>query len=109
MTIEELRAQFPQLQRTVYGKPLVYLDNAATSLRPKSVIDRWTEISAHGTANLHRAVHHIAAEATEAYENARAAVASFINAPSADEVVFTSGATHSLNLAAWGIGEAAAE
>lgn len=106
MTIEELRAQFPQLQRTVYGKPLVYLDNAATSLRPQSVIDRWTEISAHGTANLHRAVHHIAAEATEAYENARVAVADFINAPSADEVVFTSGATHSLNLAAWGIGEA---
>ena len=106
MTTEEVRAQFPQLKRTVYGKPLVYLDNAATSLRPQSVIDRWTEISAQGTANLHRAVHHVAAEATEAYENARKAVADFINAPETEEVIFTSGATHSLNLAAFGIGEA---
>ena len=106
MTTEEVRAQFPQLKRTVYGKPLVYLDNAATSLRPQSVIDRWTEISAQGTANLHRAVHHVAAEATEAYENARKAVADFINAAETEEVIFTSGATHSLNLAAFGIGEA---
>ena len=105
MTTEDIRKQYPQLQRTVYGKPLVYLDNAATSLRPQSVIDRWSEISANGTANLHRAVHHIAAEATEAYENARAAVAEFINAPETEEVVFTSGATHSLNLAAFGVGE----
>ncbi|MBR5904913.1 MAG: SufS family cysteine desulfurase [Bacteroidales bacterium] len=105
MTTEEVRAQFPQLKRTVYGKPLVYLDNAATSLRPQSVIDRWTEISAQGTANLHRAVHHIAAEATEAYENARKAVADFINTAETEEVIFTSGATHSLNLAAFGIGE----
>ena len=106
MTTKQIRKQFPQLQRTVYGKPLVYLDNAATSLRPQSVIDRWSEISAHGTANLHRAVHQVAVEATEAYENARAAVAGFINAPETEEVVFTSGATHSLNLAAFGIGEA---
>lgn len=106
MTTEEIRAQFPQLTRTVYGKPLVYLDNAATSLRPQSVIDRWSEISAHGTANLHRAVHHVAAEATEAYENARTAVAGFINAPETEEVIFTYGATHSLNLSAFGIGEA---
>ena len=106
MTTEEIRSQFPQLTRTVYGKPLVYLDNAATSLRPQSVIDRWSEISAHGTANLHRAVHHVAAEATEAYENARTAVAEFINAPETEEVIFTTGATHSLNLAAFGIGEA---
>ena len=106
MTTEEFRAQFPQLQRSVYGKPLVYLDNAATSLRPLPVIDRWAEISSQGTANLHRAVHHIAAEATEAYENARQAVAEYINATAIEEVVFTSGATHSLNLAAFGIGEA---
>ena len=106
MTTEEIRAHFPQLQRTVYGKPLVYLDNAATSLRPQSVIDRWSEISATGTANLHRAVHHIAAEATEAYENARRAVAEYINASETEEVIFTSGATHSLNLAAFGISEA---
>ena len=106
MTTEQIRTQFPQLQRTVYGKPLVYLDNAATSLRPQSVIDRWAEISATGTANLHRAVHQVAVEATGAYENARKAVAEFINAPETEEVIFTSGATHSLNLAAFGIGEA---
>ena len=105
MTEQQLRKQFPQLQRTVYGKPLVYLDNAATSLRPQSVIDRWADISANGTANLHRAVYHVAAEATEAYENARLAVAHFINAPELEEVIFTSGATHSLNLAAYSIGE----
>ena len=105
MTTEEIRSQFPQLQRTEYGKPLVYLDNAATSLRPQSVIDRWSDISAHSTANLHRAVHHVASEATEAYENARRAVAEFINAPETEEVIFTSGATHSLNLAAFGIAE----
>ena len=106
MTTEQIRTQFPQLQRTVYGKPLVYLDNAATSLRPQTVIDRWSQISASGTANLHRAVHKVAAEATEAYEDARKAVAEFINAAEPEEVIFTSGATHSLNLAAYSIGEA---
>lgn len=103
---EEIRSQFPQLSRKVYGKPLVYLDNAATSLRPRNVIERWTEVSSQATANLHRAVHHVAAEATEAYEAARDAVAAFINAGSREEVIFTSGATHSLNLAAFSIGEA---
>ncbi len=106
MTTEQLRSLFPQLSRSVYGKPLVYLDNAATALRPQSVIDCWSDISAHTTANLHRAVHLIAAQATELYENARGAVASFVNAPSSDEIIFTSGATHSLNLLAYGLGEA---
>lgn len=106
MTTEELRSCFPQLKRSVYGKPLVYLDNAATSLRPQSVIDRWDEISANGTANLHRAVHHIAAEATEAYENARKVVGEYINSPETEEVIFTSGTTHAINLAAFSIGEA---
>ena len=101
-----IREQFPQLERKVYGKPLVYLDKAATSLRPRSVIERWTEISSHSTSNLHRAVHHIAAEATEAYEAARDAVRDFINAPQREEVIFTSGTTHAINLAAWSIGEA---
>ena len=101
-----IREQFPQLKRSVYGKPLVYLDNAATSLRPQCVIDRWTEISSRSTANLHRAVHHVAAEATEAYEAARDAVREFLNAASREEIIFTSGATHALNLAAWSIGEA---
>lgn len=106
MTTEEIRSCFPQLERTVYGKPLVYLDNAATSLRPRSVIDCWDDSASHNTANLHRAVHRIATEATEAYEDARKAVAEFINAPETEEVIFTSGATHSLNLAAFCIGEA---
>lgn len=106
MTLQELRKQFPQLERTVYGKPLVYLDNAATSLRPQSVIRRWTLSASTATANLHRAVHLVATEATEAYENARDAVASFINAADRKEVIFTSGATHALNLAAFAAGEA---
>jgi cysteine desulfurase/selenocysteine lyase len=106
MNIQQLREQFPQLSRTVYGKPLVYLDNAATSLRPQPVIDKWTEISSERTANLHRAVHHIAAEATEEYENTRLKVAGFINASDPSEIVFTSGATHSLNLLAFSLGEA---
>lgn len=106
MNIQQLREQFPQLSRTVYGKPLVYLDNAATSLRPQPVIYKWTEISSERTANLHRAVHHIAAEATEEYENTRLRVAGFINAPDPSEIVFTSGATHSLNLLAYSLGEA---
>ena len=106
MNIQQLREQFPQLSRTVYGKPLVYLDNAATSLRPQPVIDKWTEISSERTANLHRAVHHIAAEATEEYENTRLRVSGFINAPDPSEIVFTSGATHSLNLLAFSLGEA---
>ena len=100
------RNEFPQLARTVYGKPLVYLDNAATSLRPRSVIECWDEISSVRTANLHRAVHRIATEATDAYESARDAVRRFINAPQREEVIFTSGATHSINLAAWSFGEA---
>ncbi|MBO4743061.1 MAG: aminotransferase class V-fold PLP-dependent enzyme [Bacteroidales bacterium] len=106
MTTQELRGCFPQLSRTVYGKPLVYLDNAATSLRPQSVIDCWDDISSRSTANLHRAVHLVAIEATDAYENARAAVAGFINAADTQEVVFASGATHGLNLLAFSLGEA---
>lgn len=102
----DLRNEFPQLGRTVYGKPLVYLDNAATSLRPRNVTACWDEISSMRTANLHRAVHRVATEATEAYEAARDAVREFINAPEREEVIFTSGATHSLNLAAWSFGEA---
>ena len=106
MTTEELRTHFPQLGRSVYGKPLVYLDNAATSLRPQETIDKWTEITATKTANLHRAVHCIANEATAEYENTRKAVADFIKAADYKEVIFTSGATHAINLAAYSIGKA---
>ena len=105
-SIDDIRAQFPQLQRTVYGKPLVYLDNAATSLRPRSVIERWSRSASEQSANLHRAVHRVAVEATDAYEQARDAVRDFINAPEREEVIFTSGTTHAINLAAFSIGEA---
>ena len=106
MTVEELRKQFPGLSGTVYGKPLVYLDNAATIQRPSCVIDKWTDLSVHHNANLHRAVHKIAAEATEEYESARDAVRAFLNAGSREEIVFTSGATASINLVAFSFGEA---
>ena len=106
MTVEELRKQFPGLSGTVYGKPLVYLDNAATIQRPASVIDKWTDLTVHHNANLHRAVHKIAAEATEEYESARDAVRSFLNAKSREEIIFTSGATASINLVAFSFGEA---
>ena len=105
-SIDDIRAQFPQLQRTVYGKPLVYLDNAATSLRPRSVIERWSRSASEQSANLHRAVHRVAVEATDAYEQARDAVRNFINTPEREEVIFTSGTTHAINLAAFSIGEA---
>ena len=106
MNQNEFRALFPQTSRTVYGKPLVYLDNAATSLRPKPVLKCWNEISSNTTANLHRAVHLVATEATQAYEQAREDVAAYIKAADNQEVVFTSGATHALNLLAFSLGEA---
>lgn len=101
-----LRSLFPQLSEQVYGKPLVYLDNAATALRPQSVIDCWKELSERKNANLHRAVHYTAEVATAAFEDARDAVRAFIGAASREEVIFTSGATHSLNLAAFSFSEA---
>ena len=106
MQSEKIRKEFPQLGEQVYGKPLVYLDNAATSLRPLSVIRKWTELSSRYNANLHRAVHHIAAVATEEYESTRDAVREFLNASSREEIVFTSGATASINLVAFSFGEA---
>lgn len=103
--MDNIRSYFPQLNETVYGKPLVYLDNAATSLRPQSVIDKWNELSARYNSNLHRAVHHTAAVATEEYESARDAVKSYINAACREEIVFTSGCTASINLVAYSFGE----
>ena len=104
MDIDSLRQLFPQLQDKVYGKTLVYLDNAATSLRPSCVVDCWRNSAEHYTANLHRAVHHIADLATRSYEEARSKVASYIGARSASEIVFTSGATASINLVCYSFG-----
>lgn len=104
--LEDIRAQFPQLQEKVYGKALVYLDNAATSLRPRSVVDCWQEMAFRYNANVHRAVHKTAAEATLRYEQARKAVAEHIGAASEKEIVFTSGDTAALNLVARSFGAA---
>ena len=100
MTITEIRAQFPILNTQVYGKPLVYLDNAATAQRPKAVVDCWKQLVEGSNANIHRAVHHLAAQATDAYEGARDRVRSFLNASAREEIIFTSGATASINLVA---------
>ena len=104
--IDDIRSVFPALSRKVYGKNLVYFDNAATVQRPQSVIDCWNRMAVDSNANIHRAVHRLAEEATEAYESARDTVKNFINAASREEIVFTSGATASVNLVAFSFGEA---
>ena len=106
MVVNEIRKQFPALSRKVYGKDLVYFDNAATSHRTQSVIDEWNRISAESNANIHRAVHRLADEATQAYEQVRDAVQAFLNAESRQEIVFTSGTTAAMNLVAFCFGEA---
>ena len=106
MKVNEIRALFPALSRNVYGKDLVYLDNAATSQRVQGVIDEWNRISLESNANIHRAVHRMADEATQAYEQARDAVKDFLNAETREEIVFTSGTTASVNLVAFCFGEA---
>ena len=106
MTLKETRAQFPILDTSVYGKPLIYLDNAATAQRPESVVAKWNALVHASNANIHRAVHKLAADATDEYENARNVVREFLNAESREEIVFTSGATASINLVAFSFGEA---
>lgn len=104
--VEEIRRQFPALDRKVYGKDLVYFDNAATSQRLQSVIDRWTELSVESNANIHRAVHRLADEATQAYEDTRCEIKRFLNAAYRKEIIFTSGTTAAINLVAYSFGEA---
>ena len=104
--VNEIRNLFPALSRKVYGKDLVYFDNAATSQRSQEVIDVWNRISIESNANIHRAVHRLADEATQAYEASRDAVKDFINAGLREEIVFTSGATAAVNLVAFSFGEA---
>lgn len=106
MNVHEIREMFPALSRKVYGKDLVYFDNAATSQRVQTVIDKWNEISVQSNANIHRAVHRMADEATQAYEQARDAVKDFLNAETRQEIVFTSGTTAAINLIAFCFGEA---
>ena len=100
------RADFPILKETVHGRPLVYLDNAATSQKPQVVMDAITEAYTHWNSNIHRGVHHLSQIATSHHEAARQAVADFIGAKSSDEIIFTKGTTDSLNALAFSFGEA---
>ena len=106
MDIQHIRNMFPSLSRKVYGKDLVYFDNAATSQRVQTVLDVWNRISSESNANIHRAVHRLADEATQAYEGARDAVKEFLNAAGREEIIFTSGTTAAVNLVAFCYGEA---
>lgn len=99
-----IRADFPILAERPYGKPLVYLDNAASAQKPRAVIDRMAHVYQHEYANVHRGLHYLANAATEAYEGARETVRRFLNARTADEIVFTRGATEAINLVAASFG-----
>ncbi len=100
----KLRADFPILDQQVHGNPLIYFDSAASSQKPRQVVDAIVRYYEHDHANVHRGIHELSNRATAAYEGARTRTAKFLNAPSADEIVFTRGATESINLVAatWG-------
>lgn len=106
MNVQEIRSLFPILEGKVYGKPLVYLDNAATAQRPSAVLEKERLLASRVNANIHRAVHRLAVEATDEYEKTRDVVRDFLNALSREEIVFTSGTTMSINLVASCFGEA---
>jgi len=99
-----LRADFPILDQKVHGQPLIYFDNAATSQKPRAVLDALRHYYEHDNANVHRGIHELSNRATAAFEAARARAAQFINARSADEIIFTRGTTEGINLVAqaWG-------
>jgi len=102
--VNRIKKDFPILQEQVNGHPLVWLDNAATTQKPKQVIDRVSYFYEHENSNIHRAAHELAARATDAYEGAREKVRRFLNASSANEIIFVRGATEAINLVAksWG-------
>lgn len=104
--IYQIRKDFPILSREVYGKPLVYLDNSATTQKPRIVVDAIANEYYSENANVHRGVHFLSQQATELHESARAKIAKFLNASSPSEIVFTRGATEGLNLVASSLGEA---
>jgi cysteine desulfurase / selenocysteine lyase len=103
--VARLREDFPALSMQVYGKPLVYLDNAASAQKPKAVLDRLMQAYTSEYANVHRGLHYLANAATEAYEGARGKVAQFINARRSEEIVFTRNVTEAINLVAYSWGE----
>ncbi len=106
LDVARLREDFPILSTTVHGKPLVYLDNAASAQKPREVVDRMVHATYHEYANVHRGLHHLANAATEAYETARESVRTFLNAGSVNEIIFTKSATEAINLVAASFGEA---
>lgn len=106
ISVNEIRQMFPLLSRQIYGKQLIYFDNAATSQRPQSVLDFWNRLSTQSNANIHRGIHRLSEEATAEYENTRDYVRQFLNAQHREEIVFTSGTTASINLVAFSFGEA---
>jgi len=101
--VEKIRAEFPILTREIHGKPLAYLDNAASAQKPLAVTEAMRECFEHSYANVHRGLHTMANETTEKFEAARGAVAEFLGAAEANEIVFTKGATEALNLVAYGL------
>lgn len=106
ISVNEIRQMFPLLSRQIYGKQLIYFDNAATSQRPQSVLDLWNRLSTQSNANIHRGIHRLSEEATAQYENTRDYVRQFLNAQHREEIVFTSGTTAAINLVAFSFGEA---
>lgn len=106
ISVNEIRQMFPLLSRQIYGKQLIYFDNAATSQRPQSVLDLWNRLSTQSNANIHRGIHRLSEEATAEYENTRDYVRQFLNAQHREEIVFTSGTTAAINLVTFSFGEA---
>lgn len=106
ISVNEIRQMFPLLSRQIYGKQLIYFDNAATSQRPQFVLDLWNRLSTQSNANIHRGIHRLSEEATAEYENTRDYVRQFLNAQHREEIVFTSGTTAAINLVAFSFGEA---
>lgn len=106
ISVNEIRQMFPLLSRQIYGKQLIYFDNAATSQRPQSVLNLWNRLSTQSNANIHRGIHRLSEEATAEYENTRDYVRQFLNAQHREEIVFTSGTTAAINLVAFSFGEA---
>lgn len=105
LNIDKIRDDFPILQRTVHGKKLIYLDNGATTQKPLHIIDMERNIYTGLNANIHRGVHYLSEQCTDLYEKSRQTIASFINAPSTDEIIFTTGTTAAINMVAYSFGE----
>ena len=105
MDIQKIRADFPILAQKIYGNSLVYMDNGATTQKPQVVIDTLVRMYSECNANIHRGVHYLSEQATEAYENARRTIRNFLNAELSQEIIFTSGVTAGINLVAYSYGE----